>query len=196
MIPASMNLCFILSFEHAVVAISGRRERKLINAFFFIDLRLKNEKFSEWNISLMTRFIGHLSTSMFLTVCVCWIFLMIYWLATPHQIELHSAYLQWSCFLHTALLLSWLHQSKIGLHHTTQQHLPCQGWEFLLQCQNCNTSSIEGLFCEWVSSLDSIWTKLFLLLLCYTWRTNGHNVRLSQHLHLLLQCKVLESPHA
>ncbi len=34
--PASMNPCLISSFEHAVVTISGRAERKSIKAFFFV----------------------------------------------------------------------------------------------------------------------------------------------------------------
>ena len=60
MIPAWMNPCCMLSFEHAVV-----------------DLRLRKDIFSEWNMLLIKRFMGHLSTGMSLTVCVGWIFLMI-----------------------------------------------------------------------------------------------------------------------
>jgi len=39
--------CFMLSFEHAVVEISGSTERKSISAFLFVDLRLRKNIFSE-----------------------------------------------------------------------------------------------------------------------------------------------------
>jgi hypothetical protein len=37
----------MLSFEHAVVEISGSTERKSISAFFFVDLRLRKDIFLE-----------------------------------------------------------------------------------------------------------------------------------------------------
>ncbi len=72
--PASKKPCLMPSFEHPDVAISGRTNKKSIYAFFFDDFKLKNSNLSEWNMSLMSLFIGHLSTGMSLTVCILRIF--------------------------------------------------------------------------------------------------------------------------
>jgi hypothetical protein len=47
MIPASKKPCLMLSFEHTDVAISGKTDKKLINAFFFNDFKLNYSNFSE-----------------------------------------------------------------------------------------------------------------------------------------------------
>ncbi len=60
----------MFSFEQVVVATSGRTDSKSINAFFFVDFRDKNSNLSDSNMSLMSFFIGHLSTGMSLTVRV------------------------------------------------------------------------------------------------------------------------------